>query len=411
MSDALLGLFAGSVALGAYAYAGYPTLLWLLGRLRPRHATAPPVAPARWPLISIVIPAYNEEVSIRGTLERVLEIDYPEDRRQILVLSDASTDGTDAIVRELAGRGVELFRLPKRGGKTAAENASLPLLRGEIVVNTDASVGIDPGAVKRLVLSLADPTVGAASGRDVSIAVEGASGEGGESAYVGYEMWVRALETAVSGIVGTSGCLYAIRAGLHRRFVPDGLSRDFAAALTAREAGLQTVSVPDALCFVPRTSSLREEYRRKVRTIARGLATLFDRRTLLNPLRYGRFAWMLASHKLCRWLVPWAMLVALGAITGLAVTEPWARWAVLVVVSGGAVAAAGWWWPEGKQVPPLARLAAYAVAGNVAVLHAWLRAMGRRTPMWEPTRRQSPAVSRPQHHRQRPEHDLEILQR
>src|SRR5207244_8057022 len=93
----------------------------------------------------------------------------------------------------------------------------------------------------------------------------------GERTYVGYEMWVRDLETRLrggggggGGIVGASGCLYAIRAGLHREFVPENLSRDFAAALIARRHGLRAVSVPGAVCFVPRGASLRQEDRRHV---------------------------------------------------------------------------------------------------------------------------------------------------
>src|SRR5207245_7881979 len=108
--------------------------------------------------------------------------------------------------------------------------------------------------------------------------------------------------------VRASVCRYQIRSELHMGRVPEDLSRDFAAALTAREHGRRAVSVPAALCLVPRGASLRQEYRRKVRTITRGLATLTHKRALLNPLRYGVFAWMLFSHKVCRWLVPGAGL-------------------------------------------------------------------------------------------------------
>src|SRR5207245_2850849 len=128
----------------------------------------------------------------------------------------------------------------------------------------------------------------------------------GEQTYVGYEMWVRGLETRVFGIVGASGCLYAIRKDLHMRSLPEALSRDFAAALAARECGLRAVSVPQALCFVPRSASLRQEYWRKLRTVTRGLTTLWYKRSLLNPARYGLFAWLLFSHKVCRCLTPLA---------------------------------------------------------------------------------------------------------
>jgi cellulose synthase/poly-beta-1,6-N-acetylglucosamine synthase-like glycosyltransferase len=379
-----------AVALGFsfYPYFGYPAFLKLLSL--GRRVPPEPRAAADWPFVSITIPAYNEAATIADTIERVLSLDYPAERRQVVVVSDASTDATDDIVARYAARGVELLRLPRRAGKTAAENAARSVLKGDIIVNTDASVRIHPQAIKALVAALGDPTVGVASGRDVSIARLDDAATRGEGTYVGYEMWVRDLETRVSGIVGASGCLYAIRAALHRHFVPDDLSRDFAAALMARRHGLRAVSVPGAICFVPRGGTLQQEYRRKVRTMARGLRTLWHMRALLNPARYGAFAWMLLSHKLCRWLVPWALVGGLGAVTLLAAGEG-LRWAwVLVATAAGVVGLAlmGWYWPARRPVPRLLALPAYLVSGNLAALHAWVVALrGARTAVWEPTRR------------------------
>jgi len=210
----------------------------------------------------------------------------------------------------------------------------------------------------------------------------------GEQAYVGYELWVRDLESSLSGIVGASGCLYAIRRDLHMQSMPDGLSRDFGAALVAREQGYCAVSVPAAICYVPRSGSLRREYRRKVRTMARGLRTLWYKRHLLDPRRHGLFAWMLWSHKLCRWLLPWMALPVAAALAWLA---PERRWAAATLALGGLIAlvtAIGWVWPEGRPVPRLIAMPAYAVSGNIAALQAWIRALGGRgTALWEPTRR------------------------
>src|SRR5213083_3683571 len=379
-------LLALSAGLCLYTYFGYPVLLKLLSLARrPRPVGDPP---SQWPRISIVLPVYNEAGVIAGTLERLLALDYPNALRQILVVSDASTDGTDEIVSRFAGRGVDLLRLPRRQGKTAAENAARRHLTGEIIINTDASVRIDPAAVKPLVAAFGDPSVGVASARDVSVTHLEDRAISGEGTYVGYEMWIRDMETAVGGIVGASGCLYAIRAELHTDLVPEGLSRDFAAALTAREHGLRAVSVAEAKCYVPRSASLRQEYRRKVRTMTRGLATLGHKRALLNPFRYGAFAWMLFSHKVCRWLVPWALLSLLAALGALTPTATWAF--ALLALLGVTVVLAGiaWVWPEGRLTPRLLALPGYVVAGNVAVLHAWLRVVaGRSAPVWEPTRR------------------------
>jgi len=376
-----------------YTYLGYPLLLMILAAVRRRH---PPVAPlTEWPRISIVLPAYNEEAVIRDTLENLLRLDYPAERRQILVVSDASTDRTDAIVGEYASRGVELLRLPHRRGKTGAENAALPVLRGEIIVNTDASVHVERGALKALIAHFADPTVGVASNRNVSVARAPQHPNYAESWYVGYEMWVRDLESRVAGIVGAAGCLYAVRAPIHMRLLPESLSRDFAAGLVARELGWRAVSVREAVCYVPRISSLRREYRRKVRTMTRGMETLYRERQLLNPVRYGLFSWTLASHKVCRWVIPHLGIVALGALACLAWIAPWARWALGFAGFAALCAVVAWFWPEGRRLPKVVAVPAYLVMGNLAPLHASLRvARGEGAPTWEPTRREAaqPAV-------------------
>jgi len=381
-------LLAGTAGFAVYTYLGYPALLKLVSVLRRPRATPSLRAGREWPRISVMVPVYNEERVIAATLERILASDYPADRRQILVVSDASTDQTHAIVSGFADRGVELLRLPQRRGKTAAENAARQYLTGEIIITTDASVRVHPDAMKHLAAAFDDPSVGVASGRDVSVANLDAPANAGEQTYVGYEMWVRDLETAADGIVGASGCLYAIRAHLHMHDVPEALSRDFASALTARAHGLRAVSVPAALCYVPRGASLHKEYDRKVRTITRGLGTLFYKRALLNPLRTGVFAWMLFSHKVCRWLLPWALVLFVLALGTLALTSGWARAALAATAVVGVLAAIGWLRSERGRLPRLVALPAYVVAGNVAVLHAWLRVFrGRLAPVWEPTRR------------------------
>jgi cellulose synthase/poly-beta-1,6-N-acetylglucosamine synthase-like glycosyltransferase len=381
-----------ALAVVGYAYVGYPMLLLLLSALRRSHrARSPGVQepPVEWPMVSITIPVYNEAATIRGKLERLTSLDYPPERRQILVVSDASSDRTDEIVREFADRGVELLRLQQRVGKTAAENAARSLLRGGLVVNTDASVSIAAGALKPLVAAFTDGSVGVASGRDMSVASGGSRANEGESRYVGYEMWLRDLETRVEGIVGASGCFYAVRKHVHTFLVPAALSRDFAAPLIAREHGYRAVSVREAVCYVPRTASLRREYARKVRTITRGIETLLYKRHLLNPFRYGLFAWMLISHKLCRWFVPWALVLAGCALAVLSVFRPWARWVLGAAALAALVAALGWLWPERWRPPKIVRVLAYAFAAHIAVLHASLRAVRQELdPIWEPTRRE-----------------------
>src|SRR5260370_40142641 len=111
---------------------------------------------------------------------------------------------TDEVVQLYSGRGVERIRLPSRRGKSAAENAVLGRLTGSIVVNTDASVRVERGALRALVTALADPHVGVASGRDVSVSVNETEANRAEAGYVGFEMWIRDPETRLGGIGGPS---------------------------------------------------------------------------------------------------------------------------------------------------------------------------------------------------------------
>jgi hypothetical protein len=202
-------------------------------------------------------------------------------------------------------------------------------------------------------------------------------------------MWVRSLESNAGGIVGASGSGYAIRADLHRRPIRADLSRDFAAALTARLHGFRAVSVNDALCQVPRTRSLAAEYRRKTRTISRGMATLLENRALLNPLRHGAFAWKLFSHKVCRWLVP---IMMLPAALGLMLLAPSHAWALALVGVGAVViglATLGVLWPAARPMPATLSALAFGLAANAAVVHAaWRLARNRDDSRWEPTRRE-----------------------
>ena len=384
-------LVLAPLVLFGYAYFGYPLLLRLVSKFRPDRSI--PGTIGQLPTISITIPAYNEERSIADTLDRILAVEYPPERRQILIVSDASTDRTDEIVRSYADRGVELLRMPQRTGKTAAENAAAPLLRGDIVVNMDATIGLRPDSIIRLVRAFQDTTIGVASGRDVSVSADAAAGgpremNSAESGYVGYEMGLRDLETRVGTIVGASGCFYAIRRELVQPLFPGALSRDFAAPLIAHEAGFRSVSVSDALCLVPRTRSLDAEFRRKIRTMARGLDTLEHKAHLLNPLRHGVFAWMLISHKLCRWLV---FLLLPGLPIGLALLVgdvPMADWALVVLLAGAGLGLLGWKWPFGARPPRILALAGFALASCVAGFIAWTKLFrNERNPIWEPTRR------------------------
>jgi Glycosyl transferase family 2 len=378
---------AAPIVTALYAYVVYPALVWCVAAVRPRNGL-PADRSDEWPTVTITVPVYNAVGSVAATLERLLAVDYPRDKLQLLVMSDASDDGTDDVVREFAARGVELMSAPVRRGKTAAENAAVAAARGEIVVNIDATVVVPRASLKHLIRAFADPTVGVASGRDLSVDAAG-NGAGAESGYTNYEMIVRDFETRAGSIVGASGCFYGIRKRIRKSALPPGLSWDFASTLVAREQGFRSVSVAEALCIVPRTPQIRLELNRKSRTMARGLSTLFHFRGLMNPLAYGGFALMLVSHKLFRWIpyllapasiVALAFLASRGGLPAVlfAIVALGILMGALAIRYGGSV-----------RFKPMV-FAGFVVAAMAAGFLAWLDAIrGTRVVIWDPTPRAS----------------------
>jgi cellulose synthase/poly-beta-1,6-N-acetylglucosamine synthase-like glycosyltransferase len=311
-------LFWASGGLILYTYAGYPLLLALRAWWRP----APDVQKGGGhPSVSVVVVAFNEGDSIAPKVRDCLSQDYPPGEIEIVVASDGSTDRTDEIVASYASRGVRLISLPGPRGKPATLNEVVPLLRGEILLLTDARQRLSSDAVSALVRNLADPTVGAVSGE---LHIQGPSASvtgGGVGAYWRFEKWIRRLEARVDSTVGVTGALYAIRRELFRPLPEQLILDDVAVPMAAVGAGYRVVFEPGACAYDSASATPSGEFRRKVRTLAGNLQLVSLQPWLLDP-RHNRLWWQLVSHKLARLAVPWALLVLLVTGLTLAVSPP-----------------------------------------------------------------------------------------
>lgn len=364
-----------------YAYFLYPALLTVLARL----AARPPVpASGQGPqTVSMIIPVHNEERVLPAKLENLAALDYPPDRLQVVFVSDASTDGTLKLLRDAAPNlpfRLSVVEVPERAGKAHALNTGLEAADGEVIVFTDASILLEPGAVSALLRPFADPGVGCVSGEDH---IAGGAGEG---LYGRYELYLRNQESAVASIVGASGSFYAQRRALVQPFQP-GLAPDFLSVLNTVEQGYRALTEPAARGHMTAVARPDQEFQRKVRTLLRGIATLFAKPALLNPLRYGRFAWLLLSHKLVRWLVPFMLIAAF--LSNLALADTGFYGALLLLQIGFyGLAALAYRGVGGLQDGPLGRIALFFVMVNVAILVAWLRYLrGERQELWTPSER------------------------
>ncbi|HXT18194.1 MAG TPA: glycosyltransferase [Gemmatimonadaceae bacterium] len=389
----------------------YPAVLSLYARPDQADASSPP-DPAEWPTVSIVLSAYNAESVIARTLDQLLATDYPRERLQILIVSDGSTDATEAIVQRYADRGVELLVVP-RGGKTLAENQAAAVVRGEIVVGTDASIIVYPNAVRVLVRRLiAEPRLGVVSGRALvvphAVFAEGAtaamSAVAPSGGYYDFLNRLRLHEQRLGGTVGATGGLYAQRRDVFNVALPPQVTRDMACTLIARELGYGSAQENGACCLWGQAASLSSEYRRHVRTIINGLDTLWHFRRLLNPRRGGVYAWQLWGHKVSRSLIYPACAIAAVGLVSLVASSSIAR---VLFAAGVVVLATGLAFGHSPQPRPKSRYAAAfapACVGLTAGLAAWWSfARGRHAVTWEPTPRgssvendaQSPAVIAP----------------
>lgn len=364
-----------SAAFIIYAYAGYPSALLVLSLFRNRAVKQESVTFR----VSFIIAAHNEESRIRAKIENTLGQDYPSDALDIIVASDCSTDGTDEIVASCSDR-VRLIRAPERMGKEAAQQLAVQAASGEILVFSDVATALSPDGVSNIVKNFADPSVGCVSSVDRFIDPDGkVSGEG---VYVRYEMFLRLLESRVNSLVGLSGSFFAARRDVCRRWSADRQS-DFTTLLNAVQMGMRGVLDPRSPGYYGDIVDDRRERQRKVRTVVRGIAVLSAHARMLNPFRYGMFAWQLASHKLCRWLVPFALILAWLSNAVLAAQS--AFYLVTFLVQTGFYAAAIGGASTGAS---MLRLPAFLVMANLAILTAWLRyARGERITSWDPSER------------------------
>ncbi|MDO9119166.1 MAG: glycosyltransferase family 2 protein [Nitrospira sp.] len=380
LSNCMLSIFWLSVAFVFYAYMGYPLLLMAIGVLRNRPVRKSP----HHPTVSLIITAYNEEKRIREKLENTLRQDYPRERLDIVVASDCSTDGTDDLVRSYGPSGIRLVRSSAKGGKEAAQKLAVESTTGEILVFSDTATMLEPQAISTMVRNFADPTVGCVSSVDRFIDVDGAVS--GEGAYVRYEMFLRNLETRVNTLVGLSGSFFAARRSVCQNWAPD-LQSDFNTLLNSVRLGLRGVADPESIGFYKNLADPKKEYDRKVRTIVRGISVFMKSLALLNPFRYHLFAWQLISHKLCRWLVPFAMIGALGANGMLAPSSLFYQGALMAQAGFYAMALA---YLVTTRLPSVGvlRIPSFFVMVNVSILDAWVRyCRGERIVSWTPSKR------------------------
>ena len=361
----------------AYVYAGYPLLLGLLGlvarvKIRARDEYLPTV--------SVLIAARNEEKDIGWKIRETLAWDYPPERLEVLVASDASEDGTDEIVRGFQDPRVRLLRMERRGGKVRALNRLAELARGEILFFTDANAHVPPGCLRRMVRHFADPRVGCVTGmtRSGQHSETGAIGEGA-GIYFRYESLIARLESRLGSVLACDGAVHCLRRDLFAPLQPE-LANDLETPLRVAQAGYFTIFEPDGYALEKETEAPREEFARRKRIAAQGALALWRYRRLL----WGRLGWQFLSHKFLRWLTPVPLLLVAVSSALLAHQPLFGAALLLQVLFYAAAAAALLQVRQGERVSPVLAVPFYSLLGATATLVGVVQAAcGRSFDVWE----------------------------
>jgi len=360
-----------------YVYGGYALCLWILGHFRGVH---PKADPAYLPTVSVLISARNEARDIGWKVGETLAWNYPRERLQILVASDASEDDTDKILQSVADPRLQYVRMPVRVGKNAALNRLVKQATGDLLLFTDANSHIAADVLRKLVRHFADERVGCVTGVEEN-APEGSPAmvASGGRAFLGYEELLKSLEGRLGSVLICDGAIFALRRPLFVELRPE-LANDLELPLHAAARGKWILCELGARALEKATRSAREDFARRRRIAAQGTLGMWELRGCLRGLR----AWQFVSHKLLRWLTLAPLGLVLIANLWLA-RHPLFAWLLGCQALFYSAAVMGWLWDRAgwREVSPLT-IPYYFLLANVAAFRGFLDGCtGRRFSTWE----------------------------
>lgn len=378
----MIALLAGSLGLIAYTFAGYPALIALWARFRPRPARSDHTFAPR---ISLIILAFNEVEFIERRLRNALELDYPRDQLELIVVTDGSSDDTPERARRVPG--VQVLHRPERGGKLAAMNRGAERSSGDLLVFSDANNAYSVNALRELAAPFADPAVGMVTGRKAIDDGTGRPLDRAEGLYWRYESKLKAWESAVGSVVGAAGEIVAFRREAYKSPPIGTMNEDFVQSLLVVTSGWRAVYAPEALSVERASATVADEATRRSRLVTGRSQAL--RRLLPRLLRRDpAYAWQVISHKGLRPLVPWALAAAASSNVRLLGGRGWPRWLAGAQVGFYAASVMGWHDERAGRRRPWTYLPFYFCRMNLATLRGMRDfAVGRQEHVWARVRR------------------------
>jgi glycosyltransferase involved in cell wall biosynthesis len=368
-----------SLSLVFYTYVGYPVIIWILGRWFGKQTIASDITPS----VSIVMAVRNGMALLSWRIDHLFSLDYPN-TKEIIIVSDGSTDGTSEMLASLIDPRLKTVILPEHRGKAAALNAGMAEATADVILFVDIRPEIARGAIQKLVNRFADPRVGCVAGE---LLLSG-GGHGAVTNSVGklywrYEQWIRKCEASYDSAVGVYGGFYAIRRALTVNHPEGMILDDMFEPLSIIRQGYRSV-IERSTCVIDRwPHRTRSEFDRKVRTLAGNFQLMKCAPWILTPR--NRVVFQFVSHKVLRLFVPYLLIVAMATSAFLASTSPAYATLATVQVAGWLLSIVGLRF----RIPLLSRITGPAGAllllnaAAVVGLYTFLAARGSLWRIWD----------------------------
>ena len=362
----------------AYPLLVYPLLLDICCRYRGRKNSCQSNADTPLPTVSILLSVYNETATIQAKIDNFLALDYPADRLELLIVSDGSDDGTDAIVVANESGRIRLLRQEGRLGKTAALNLAAGQATGDIIFFTDADSMLASNAVTLLVRPLLASGIGLTSGRSVYLDAQGNETAG--SFYRRYEEWQKNREGQLWGIPGADGAAYAMKKALYTPLPPRYIN-DLLHPVQMILAGQQAITLPEALVYEAATeNSPITEFSRQTRIMAQSWRIFCSQLFPLVRARKWGFIWQFVSHKTLRWLgLPAMLLLGVTSVCLLPASLP-----LLALLGLATICLCAWLGLKGKADLPGRICLLFILQGLAALNGLWHCIRGNTFTTWKP---------------------------
>lgn len=388
----IITLFWLGIGLVFYTYLGYGIVIGVLVKIKDKFASNKNnIASQDLPTVAFVVAAYNEEDYIREKVANTLALDYPKEQLDIVFVTDGSSDQTPDILRTYEG--IQVLHEGARKGKIHAMHRAMGFVKADIVIFSDANTELNPDALQQIVKHYQDPKVGAVAGeKRIKVLEKDAANGAGEGIYWRYESWLKKMDSAFYSVVGAAGELFSVRTSLYERVPENAILDDFMLSMRIAQKGYRVRYEPQAQAWETPSSSVKEEFKRKIRICAGGIQSILWLLPLLNIFRFGWLSFQYISHRVLRWtLTPIALVSIFFLNLWLAIqTLQFYQLILALQVVFYLAALLGWWLQTQKLKLKVLFVPYYFVVMNLSVfLGFWRFIKGRQSVVWEKAKRRN----------------------